>query len=243
MDCQINEVLADLQDKCGETTNLSVRVGVNTSEYLIQPTLQTAKTSLMTGQTYYKERLLDRVFRVSSPSFFQVNTAQTEIMGKKVREALELSGNQTVIDAYAGVGTFTVFVAESAGKVIAIEESEAAVKDAAINTLGIDNIDFRLGKTEEVIASLDARPDAVILDPSRAGCHPVVLEALIKAAPDRIVYVSCDTESLARDLAVLVRGAFQVDNVEPIDMFPQTHHVECIATLSSTKRHIEVGAR
>jgi 23S rRNA (uracil1939-C5)-methyltransferase len=238
MDPQINEIMADLQDKCDETTNLSVRVGINTAEYLIQPTLQLAETTLMSGQAYYEERLLDRAFRVSSPSFFQVNTAQTEIMARRVLKALKLCRNQTVVDAYAGVGTFTVLMAESAGKVVAIEESEAAVKDAAINTLGIENIEFRLGKTEEVIYSLDAAPDAVVLDPSRTGCHTAVLEALIRLTPSRIVYVSCDPESLARDLAVLVKGAYRVNNVEPIDMFPQTHHVECIATLSSTKRNL-----
>ena len=159
-------------------------------------------------------------------------------MARRVLKALQLSRNQTVIDAYAGVGTFTVLMAESAGKVVAIEESEAAVKDAAINTLGIDNIEFRLGKTEEVIYSLDAGPDAVVLDPSRTGCHIAVLEALIRLTPSRIVYVSCDPESLARDLAVPVKGAYRVNNVEPIDMSPQTHHVECIATLSSTKRNM-----
>ena len=237
MNSQINAVIADLQGKCEETTNLTVRNGVNTSEYLIQPTLQLADTSLMSGQAYYKERLLNRIFRVSSPSFFQVNTTQTEAMIRKVLEALELCEDQTVIDAYAGVGTFSVLLAESVGKVIAIEESEAAVKDAAINTLGIDNIEFRLGKTEEVIYSLETGPDAVVLDPSRIGCHPVVLEALIKVRPARIVYVSCDPESLARDIAILVKGTYRVNNVEPIDMFPQTHHVECIATLNSTKEN------
>ena len=238
---KINDALGDLQDQCGETTNLSVRVGVNTSEYLIQPTLQTAETSLMSGQAYYRERLLDRTFRVSSPSFFQVNTAQTEAMATKVRERLGLTGGETVVDAYAGVGTFAVLVAESAGRVIAIEESEAAVKDAAINTLGMDNIEFRLGKTEEVLASLDARPDAVILDPSRTGCHPAALEALIEAGPAGVVYVSCDPETLARDLAILVRGGFEVESVEPVDMFPQTHHVECISTLSFAGRRSPKG--
>ena len=238
---QINDALVDLQDKCGETTNLSVRVGVNTSEYLIQPTLQMAGTSLMSGQAYYRERLLDRTFRVSSPSFFQVNTAQTEAMATKVRERLGLTGGETVVDAYAGVGTFAVLVAESAGRVIAIEESEAAVKDAAINTLGMDNIEFRLGKTEEMLASLDTSPDAVILDPSRTGCHPAALEALIEAGPAGVVYVSCDPETLARDLAILVRGGFEVESIEPVDMFPQTHHVECIATLRFAGRRPPKG--
>ena len=232
MSPKVNEALAVLQSRCQETSSLSIRVGVNTGEYLVQPTLQTADVPLTTGQTYYRERLLDRTFRISSPSFFQVNTAQAEAMAGMVRERLELAGGETLVDAYAGVGTFTVLLARHAGRVIGIEESDAAIKDAAINTLGISNVEYRLGKTEEVLDALESSPDAVVLDPPRVGCHPKALEALVRLAPPRTVYVSCDPESLARDLAVLVRAGFAVAGVEPVDMFPQTHHVECVATLT-----------
>ena len=226
----VNETLATLQDRCQETSSISIRVGLNTGERLIQPTLQLADVA--SGQAYYHEKLQDRRFRVSSPSFFQTNTVQAEVLGDLVRDRLELSGDETVVDAYAGVGTFAVLLAPYASRVIAIEEADSAVKDAAINTIGIDNIEFRLGKTEEVLGGLELRPDAVVLDPPRVGCHPAALDAVSDVAPERVVYVSCDPASLARDLAHLSRAGFDVAEVQPLDMFPQTHHVECVATLT-----------
>ena len=226
----VNEMLATLQDRCQETSSISIRVGLNTGERLIQPTLQLADVA--SGQAYYHEKLQDHRFRVSSPSFFQTNTVQAEVLGDLVRDRLELSGDETVVDAYAGVGTFAVLLAPYASRVIAIEEADSAVKDAAINTIGIDNIEFRLGKTEEVLGGLELRPDAVVLDPPRVGCHPAALDAVSDVAPERVVYVSCDPASLARDLAHLSRAGFDVAEVQPLDMFPQTHHVECVATLT-----------
>ena len=227
----INETLASLQGRCGETTQLSMRYGVNTGDWLVQPSLAADRVGLTTGQTHYREKLHDRPFRVSSPSFFQVNTGQAELLGSLVLGRLGLTGRETVIDAYAGVGAFAVLMAAHAARVIAIEEADSAIKDAAINTLGLQNLDFRRGRTEDVLASLRERPDAVILDPPRVGCHEAVLRWLVERAPGRVAYVSCDPESLARDLSILVRGGFRVEAVEPVDMFPQTHHVECLVTL------------
>ena len=229
----INETLQVIQDRCEETSQLSVRHSMATSEYLIQPTLESDEIPLESGQTHYRERLLNKVFRIASPSFFQVNTEQAEQLVLLLRERLELTGVETLVDAYAGVGTFAVLLAPDVERVIAIEESEAAVKDAALNTLGIDNLLFLEGKTEHVLGDLDSRPDAVILDPPRVGCHPAVLEAVARWAPRRTAYVSCEPETLARDLRVLVRGGLRVETVEPIDMFPQTHHTECVATLAA----------
>jgi 23S rRNA (uracil1939-C5)-methyltransferase len=232
MDPWINEALELLQGNCEETTQLSIRYGVNTGGWLIQPTMLSVDIPLSSGQTHYREELLGHPFRISSPSFFQVNTKQTERLAELVRARLELSGSELLVDAYAGVGTFAVLFAPFARRVIAIEESAAALKDAAVNTLGVRNLEFVEGKTEEVLDSLDERPDAVIIDPPRVGCHPDALEALIRLTPGRVVYVSCDPETLARDLRLLVQGGFRVEAVEPVDMFPQTHHVECVATLS-----------
>ena len=233
---RINEALIQLQDDCQETSQLSVRYGINTSDMLIQPTLRSPDISLPSGQTHYREKLLDQSFRISSPSFFQVNTRQTEQMAELVRARLQLTGNETLVDAYAGVGTFTVLFATYVRKVIAIEESVAAVKDAAVNTLGLDNLEFVEGKTEEVLDGLDEPPDAIILDPPRVGCYPDALAAIIRHSPRRVVYVSCEPETLARDLSLLVQGGFSIEAVEPIDMFPQTHHVECVATLTHQAR-------
>ena len=228
----INGALGKLQGRCGETTQLSIRYGENTGEWLIQPTLQTDEVPLPTGQTHFRETVSGHTFRIASPSFFQVNTEQAERLTELVRERLELGERDVLVDAYAGVGTFAALMAPFAGRVMAIEESAAAVKDAAINTLGIDNLEFLEGRTEDVLAGMEERPDAVILDPPRAGCHPSALEALSRLGPPRIVYVSCDPETLGRDLDVLARGGYAVESVEPVDMFPQTYHVECVATLS-----------
>ena len=229
----INDALAQLEGKCGETTQLSIRYGSNTGDWLVQPTLQDPDVPLPSGQAYFREEVLGRPFRISSPSFFQVNTAQTERLVELVRDRLALNGSEVLVDAYAGVGTFSVLFAPLVRKIVAVEESAAAVKDAAVNTLGIGNLEFVQAKTEEVLGTLDPAPDAVVVDPPRAGCHPAVLEALARRPAGKVVYVSCEPETLARDLAVLVRSGFHVRAVEPIDMFPQTHHVECVATLSA----------
>ena len=230
----INETLQKLQGRCEETSQLSVRYGVATGDWLVQPTLTSKQVPIPTGQTHYREELLGKVFRIASPSFFQVNTRQAEKLALLVRERLALDGTETLIDAYAGVATFAVLLAPYVERVIAIEESAAAVKDAAINTLGVSNLEFRQGKTEEVLQTLGERPDAVILDPPRAGCDPAALAAIVEWAPRRVAYVSCEPKTLARDLHILVQGGLRVETVEPVDMFPQTYHVECLATLSST---------
>ena len=227
----INEILGKLQGRSGATSQLSIRYGINGGDWLIQPKLSVNDVGLETGQAHYTERLSGRSFRIGSPSFFQVNTAQAERLIGLVKQRLELSGRETVVDAYAGVGTFAVLLAEDAGKVIAVEESDAAVEDARVNTAGIDNVELVLGKVEDVIDGLADTPDAVVLDPSRAGCHPQVLEAVARWNPRRVCYVSCDPSSLARDLDIMVRSGFAVESIDPVDMFPQTYHVECVATL------------
>ena len=228
----INDTLAELNGLCGETSQLTMRYGINTGDWLIQPHLQSRDVRKFTGQAHYDEALLGHRFRVGSPSFFQVNTRQAERLLALVRERLRLAGRETVVDAYAGVGVFAVAAAGGARRVIAIEESRAAVEDAAANAAAVPNVEYVEGKTERVLATLEETPDAVILDPPRAGCHAGALAALVKLAPARVVYVSCDPRSLARDLAALVEGGYAVESVEPIDMFPHTHHVECVATLT-----------
>jgi 23S rRNA (uracil1939-C5)-methyltransferase len=228
----INEALAKLQEHASETTQLSIRYGVNTGDYLIQPKLVGWNIGLESGQKHYQESMLGRTFRVASPSFFQVNTPTAEGMVKLVGEKLQLSPDDVLVDAYAGVGVFAALLADRCKTVLAIEESSAAVKDARVNAEGIPNIEFRLGKTEDVMGTLDIVPDAVILDPSRAGCDRRALDALMKLKPKRVAYVSCEPEALARDLAILVDGPFQIDMIQPVDLFPNTHHTECIAILS-----------
>ena len=231
---RINEMLAALQGRAGETTQLTIRTGVNTASWMLQPMLQDPDVPYESGQTHYEERLGGRTFRIASPSFFQVNTAQAERLAALVRDELALTGKETLVDAYAGVGVFAALLADGAARVVAIEESAAAVEDAKRNAEGIANVEFRVAKTEDALALLAAETpiDAVVLDPPRAGCQPDALRALVAAAPRRVVYVSCDPETLARDLRVLTDGGFRVERVQPVDMFPQTRHVECVATLT-----------
>ena len=228
----INHLLTQLQDKCGETTQLAIRAGAETGDYLVQPTLKDPAVPIATGQKHYRDSVQGRQFRVASPSFFQVNIDQAAQLVQAVRQTLELKGDELVVDAYAGVGTFAALLSVHVQRVIAVEESSAAVADAQENCQGLDNVEFSLGKTEEVLARLEEKPDVVVLDPPRAGCQPQALESLIRLGPRKIAYVSCDPETLARDLKVLCDGHYRLEQVQPVDMFPQTHHVECVASLS-----------
>ena len=225
----INSMLQRLQGHCPGANQVAVRYGVNTGDWLVQPKLEQA--DIESGQTHYEEELMGRRFRIASPSFFQVNTAQAATLVEIVRDRLPPSGAGLIVDVFAGVGTFAALLSPAAERVIAIEESAAAVKDARLNTDGLDNIDFRQGKAEALLPLLEATPDAAILDPPRAGCHRRTLEALLRLSPGRIVYVSCDPFTLARDLRALCDGGYRLSSVQPVDMFPQTYHVECVATL------------
>ena len=231
----INRCLESLLGKSSETTQLSIRYGVNTGDILVQPQLKNEALDIATGQKTYVESLAGREFRIAAASFFQVNTPQAELVSRLVENGLELNGKGTIVDAYAGVGVFAVLLAPLAEKVIAIEESASAVRDAEANAVGLDNVEFRQGKTEDVLAQLAQSEEnvrGVVLDPPRAGCHKAVLETLADIRPPRVVYVSCEPEALARDLKILSDGPFRLESVQPVDMFPQTHHVECVATLS-----------
>ena len=234
----INEKVTEFQGRAGETTNMSIRVGVNTEDFLIQPTFQNPEIGVTSGQTHYTERMGETDLRIASPSFFQVNTEQAEILIDMVRSQLDLQPHHVLVDAYAGVGVFAILLAPFVGRAIAIEESASAVADGKSNAAGIENVEFVQLKTEEALAELvevrglDDAPDAVILDPPRVGCHPRALESLLKLGPNRVAYVSCDPPSLARDLDILSQGGYLVTDVQPVDMFPQTYHVESVTALT-----------
>jgi 23S rRNA (uracil1939-C5)-methyltransferase len=230
-DERVNDALPRLQGKCGGMHQVTFRVGVNTNKMLVHPDLEAVESSIESGQRFYHEEILGHSFRISGASFFQTNTAQTERLVGLVRDRLDLSENETFLDAYAGVGTFAVILAPLVRHVVAIEESAAAVGDAMVNIAGSPNVQYYRGKVEEVLPQISERADVMILDPPRQGCHSKVLDIVIQMAPSRIAYVSCDPSTLARDLRVLVDGSYELLDVTPVDMFPQTHHIECVATL------------
>lgn len=239
MNDRTNELLAQLQDRCNETSALSIRASDATGDYLVQPTLKNPDVPVPTGQKRYRESVAGHEFWVASPSFFQVNVEQAGRLAELAIDALRLSGAETVVDAYAGVGAFSVLLAPHAALVIGIEESTAAIADAVENAANLPNVEFISGKVEDVLPGLEVIPDAVVLDPSRTGCQPSVLETLLELAPPRIAYVSCNPQTLARDLAMLCQR-YRVESVQPVDMFPQTHHVECLASLTLKPAQAEI---
>mgnify|MGYP001200146018 FL=1 len=234
MDNWINETLANLQSHCAETSQISLRHGTNTESYLIQPKLVTNQINVRTGDKWYEEKILGHLFRISSPSFFQVNTEQLSTIATLISEEMCFTGGEIIVDAYSGVGTFSVLLAGSVQKVIAIEESTAAIDDALENIKGFPNIQLRKGKTEHILKQITEPIHTVILDPSRVGCEESVLKTLAIMAPKNIIYVSCDPDSFARDLKVLEEGSFAIRKIQPVDMFPQTRHIELLAFLSYT---------
>lgn len=252
----INAVLTQVQRRCAglRAHQITVRYGANTGSLLVNPTLPMVP-ELDSGQRYLDEEILDRRFRIAAASFFQVNTRRevrtlpttiaprggyardgsysiADILALLVLDRLEPQPDQTVIDAYCGVGTFTALISPYVDTIVGIEESPAATADAAANTPDLENVRFETGKTEAILPAMDHRIDAVVLDPSRVGCAPELLQALLDRHPRRVVYVSCDPATLARDLRHLREGGYRIDSVEPIDMFPQTYHIESVTTLT-----------
>ena len=228
---RINSVLSELQGNGKGLRQVSVRCGAGTGDLLVQPHLDIPELDFESGQTYYTESLFGYPFRVSSPSFFQVNTPQAERMAAELRDRLHPTGDELLADAYGGVGTFAVLLAPYYKQIITLEESPSAIEDAIINCRPFPNVTVVKGKSEDVLPALDTRPDTVILDPPRTGCHPTVLEFLANLAPRKIAYVSCAPNTLARDLRILIAGGYSLREAVPIDMFPQTHHVESISIL------------
>ena len=195
------------------------------------------KSEVLFGSGYIEDVLCGCRFRISPKAFYQVNPVQTEVLYRKALDFAGLNGTQTVIDAYCGTGTIGIIAAGKAKKVIGVEVNPDAVADAKVNAglNGVDNIEFReddAGKFMTKLAEGGKSADVVIMDPPRAGASLDFLRALVTLAPQSIVYISCNPETLARDLSFLTRKGYTVRRIQPVDMFPWTEHVETVVLLS-----------
>ncbi|RDW20241.1 23S rRNA (uracil(1939)-C(5))-methyltransferase RlmD [Oceanobacillus arenosus] len=194
------------------------------------------KTKVLWGEQYIYDKIGDITFAISAKSFYQVNPVQTKVLYDKALEYAKIDSSDVVVDAYCGIGTISLFLAQKAKKVYGVEIVPEAISDAKMNAKlnGIDNAEFFVGEAEKVMPWWKAQglsPDVIVVDPPRKGCEPEFLQAMIETEPKRIVYVSCNPSTLARDLRILEDGGYETKEVQPVDMFPQTPHVEAVCWL------------
>ncbi|QVY62069.1 23S rRNA (uracil(1939)-C(5))-methyltransferase RlmD [Cytobacillus gottheilii] len=194
------------------------------------------KVKVLWGSEVIYDYIGDVKFAISALSFYQVNPDQTKVLYDKTLEYAGLAGDETVIDAYCGIGTISLFLAQKAKKVYGVEIVHEAIEDAKRNAElnDITNAEFAVGKAEEVIPKWyeqGIKADVLVVDPPRKGCDEALLQTIIEMKPKKVVYVSCNPATLARDLRILEDGGYKTLEVQPVDMFPQTTHVECVALI------------
>lgn len=194
------------------------------------------QTKVLWGEDVIYDSIGEIKFAISARSFYQVNPEQTKLLYDKALEYADLIGNETVIDAYCGIGTISLFLAQKAGKVYGVEIIPEAIEDAKRNAAlnGIVNVEFAVGEAESVIPNWykeGIEADVLVVDPPRKGCDEKLLQTILSMKPKKVVYVSCNPATLARDLRILEDGGYKTVEVQPVDMFPQTGHVECCALL------------
>lgn len=198
------------------------------------------KNQTLWGSDYIMDAIGDLKFKISPLSFYQVNPVQTVKLYEKALEYAALTGKETVIDAYCGIGTISLFLARKAAKVYGVEIIPQAIEDAEENARinEIENAEFLTGESEIIIPRLSrmgVKADVVVVDPPRKGCDEKLLQTIVEMSPKRMVYVSCNPATLARDLKYMTEHGYQVEEVQPVDMFPQTSHVECLVLMSRVK--------
>ena len=217
--------------------------------YSISLNINTKKSNVILGDKvinlygpgYIEDYIGDVKFRISPLSFFQVNPVQTEKLYNKALEYADLTGNEMVWDLYCGIGSISLFLAKKAKQVLGVEIVPEAIADAKINAKinGINNAEFFVGAAEDVVTEYfenhkddeECKPDVIVVDPPRKGCDHKLLETIVEMNPERVVYVSCDSATLARDVKWLSENGYKLKEVTPCDMFGQTTHVECVVAL------------
>lgn len=187
---------------------------------------------ILSGEGYIKEMLGEYNFHVSANSFFQTNSSSAEKLYGKVLEYAELKGNESVLDLYCGTGTIPVFLSKHAGEITGMEISESAVRDAEYNCRinNVNNCSFILGDIKEKIPELNFTPDLLIIDPPRTGMHKDVIKVIMEMGTEKIVYVSCNPATMARDVGSMSEK-YNIEEIQPVDMFPHTYHIEAVAKL------------
>ncbi len=231
--------LARLSLRCGVATgdlmaifeldhyeDFDIRVDFAVSCVLL---LADGETVVLMGLPYLRERVAGRSYRISAGSFFQVNTGGAEALVALVDEFLAPTGDETLLDLYCGVGLFGLALAPKVGRVIGVEASPGACADFRDNAQGLSHVEVREGQVQAVLPDVQERVDLLILDPPRSGAGAGVVAEIARLAPRRIAYVSCDPATLARDARALVDAGFRLERVQPVDLFPQTYHIESVA--------------
>ena len=220
------KMAAELAQAIPEIKSIIVNVNTRTDNVILGK-----DEYVLYGQDYITDEIDHLKFHISAKSFYQVNPVQTHVLYSKALEYCSLKGNETVIDLYCGVGTISMFLAKQAGHVIGIEIVEQAIENAKENAKlnGLNNIDFVCSDAASYAKKLSdegMHPDVVVVDPPRKGCDQVTIDSIVQMNPDRIVYVSCDPATLARDLQIFETKNYHCQIVQPVDMFPFTHHIE-----------------
>ena len=229
---EVARLAAHFRELFGEITTMVHSVNARKAQVA-----QGGRNQVLWGTGYIEEELQGRRFRISAESFFQTNTEAAEALYGAVIRLGDFRGRETVWDLYCGAGSIALSLADKVGRVVGFELVEAAVQDAYVNSdlNGVDNCQFLAGDLKERIREVlksgpYPRPEVVITDPPRAGMHPQVIQALLELGPEKIIAVSCNPATLARDLALL-QEKYEIITVEPFDLFPHTAHIECVVRL------------
>ena len=245
----LDEVHASLDFAWRDVQRLSLRAGVNTGEQLVlletageeAPELEVdlpvsfahlndkGQLFALVGNPFFHERLGERTYHISAPSFFQVHTPQAENLVEVVRELGRLQGQERLLDLFCGVGTLSLALAPYATEVIGVEASPWAAADAEVNGEGVANFTILEGEAAEVLPHLEGEFPVIVVDPPRSGCGQALIAKMAGLRPQRLVYVSCDPATLARDTVYLLEQGLHLENIVAVDIFPQTAHVETVA--------------
>lgn len=233
---RLNEWIAAIREELPAVVSICQNVNTNKTNVIFGDV-----TRVLWGREVIHDYIGDVKFAISARSFYQVNPAQTEVLYGKTVEYAGLTGNETVIDAYCGIGTISLFLAQHAKKVYGVEIVKEAIEDARANAAlnEMNHVEFEVGASEDVIPRWKEQgieADVIVVDPPRKGCDPRLLETILEMKPERVVYVSCNPSTLARDLRILEDGGYRTVEVTPVDMFPHTVHVECVVLMSRVEK-------